>query len=180
MHIILGALGTLVTLLILINRLRENGIDIGWLNPFLWKRRRAWAKKYQGDPIFKISHPMELTALLMVAIAKAGGDITSEQKAALKQSFEKDFHLDEQQANELLLSSVHLLQDGDAVNNQLSLVMKTALPQFSEPQLESAVELINTVYAVETNPSQLQLDLKQRIQNNFSRQAKKQLKRKWA
>ena len=54
MHIILGMLGTIVTILILLNRLAEAGIDIGGLNPFLWNRRRKWKKMYQGNPVFKI------------------------------------------------------------------------------------------------------------------------------
>ena len=34
MHVILGILGVFVTILILMNRLQQGGIDIGWLNPF--------------------------------------------------------------------------------------------------------------------------------------------------
>lgn len=44
MHIILSVLGAVITILILFNRLNANGIDIDWLNPFAWKRRRDWAK----------------------------------------------------------------------------------------------------------------------------------------
>ena len=39
MHIILGALGSIVTILYMLDRL---GIDIGGLNPFYWYRRRAF------------------------------------------------------------------------------------------------------------------------------------------
>jgi len=34
MHIILGVLGAIVTILVLLNRLADAGIDVGWLNPF--------------------------------------------------------------------------------------------------------------------------------------------------
>ena len=37
MHIILGVLGAVITILILLNRLAEAGIDLGGLNPFLWR-----------------------------------------------------------------------------------------------------------------------------------------------
>lgn len=40
MHIVLAVLGSLVTILILLNRLKGLGIDFGWLNPFTWHRRR--------------------------------------------------------------------------------------------------------------------------------------------
>ena len=43
MHIIIGLLGSLVTIFYLLDRL---GVDIGGLNPFYWYRRRAFAKKF--------------------------------------------------------------------------------------------------------------------------------------
>jgi len=48
MHFILGLLGTIVTILILLNRLADAGIDLGGLNPFLWHRRRKWRKMSGG------------------------------------------------------------------------------------------------------------------------------------
>ena len=42
MHIILGALGTIVTILWLLHRLAEMGVSLGGLNPWLWQRRRKW------------------------------------------------------------------------------------------------------------------------------------------
>ncbi len=45
MHVIIGVLGSIITILILLNRLAEAGIDLGGLNPFLWKRRRQWKQK---------------------------------------------------------------------------------------------------------------------------------------
>ena len=70
MHIILGLLGTIVTILILLNRLSEAGIEIGWLNPFAWNRRRKWRNKYQGNPIFQLVDPLEVAALLCTSLAK--------------------------------------------------------------------------------------------------------------
>ena len=42
MHVILGILTALITVLYLLDRM---GIDLGGMNPFYWRRRRAWAKK---------------------------------------------------------------------------------------------------------------------------------------
>ena len=52
MHIILGVLGIIVTILILLSRLQENGIDIGWLNPFSCHRRRSYRKEHDLNPAF--------------------------------------------------------------------------------------------------------------------------------
>ncbi|MES9814139.1 MAG: hypothetical protein ABW161_15175 [Candidatus Thiodiazotropha sp.] len=84
MHIVLGALGAIITILILVNRLSDNGIDIGWLNPFAWKRRHEWSKKYHANPVFSIQSPMDVTALLMVALAKSEGDMSADQKNEIK------------------------------------------------------------------------------------------------
>ena len=79
MHIILGILGSLITVLILLNRLADAGIDLGGLNPYLWQRRRKWRNKYEGNPVFKIESPMDAAAILMVATAKADGDISLDE-----------------------------------------------------------------------------------------------------
>ena len=81
MHIILALLGTIVTILILLNRLNESGIDLGWLNPFSWARRRKFRNEHDLNPVFKLDSPMEAAAILMLASAKIDGDITREQKA---------------------------------------------------------------------------------------------------
>ena len=62
MPAILGLLGTIVTILWLLYRLAEMGIDLGGLNPFLWRRRRKWKKHYEANPIYKIDSPMEATS----------------------------------------------------------------------------------------------------------------------
>ena len=93
MHIILGALGTIVTILILLNRLADAGIDLGGLNPYLWNRRRKWRNQYEGNPVFKIESPMDATAILMVAATKADGDMTKEEKNLLLHLFETEFKL---------------------------------------------------------------------------------------
>ena len=59
MHI-LGLLTLIVSILYLLDR---TGIDIGWLNPFHWHRRRAWSKQYHGDPIYSVEDPLHIAAL---------------------------------------------------------------------------------------------------------------------
>jgi hypothetical protein len=39
MHVILGLLGAVITILILLKRLSDAGFDPASLNPFLWYRR---------------------------------------------------------------------------------------------------------------------------------------------
>ena len=59
MHILLGLLGTIVTILVLLYRLSDSGIDLGGLNPFSWRRQRAWRQKFAANPIFSLEDPVQ-------------------------------------------------------------------------------------------------------------------------
>lgn len=57
MHIILGILGSVVTILYLVSEISEKGGKLGEFNPFAWYRRRKWQKKYHADPAFSLDRP---------------------------------------------------------------------------------------------------------------------------
>lgn len=145
MHIILGLLGIVVTILILLNRLADAGIDIGGLNPFLWHRRRKWRKTYQGDPIFKLDQPMELAALLVMGLAKVDGDITSDEKHSILLTFEKEFNLSKSDASGLMSSSVYLLGKGDEFRNSLEKIVKPSIDKFTDEQLQSMLNMLRSI-----------------------------------
>lgn len=67
MHIVLGLLGSIITILFLLDRL---GIDLGGMNPFYWYRRRAFSEKYSSDPIYSIEDPVHVAALMIIGAAK--------------------------------------------------------------------------------------------------------------
>lgn len=150
MHIILGFLGFVVTIVILLKRLADAGIDLGGLNPFAWNRRRNWRNQYEGNPVFKVDSPMQATAILMLAAAKSDGDLTAESKQHILSLFESDFKLSSKDAAGLLTSSSHLLGDGLAVRNQVNAFLEPSKEKFSEEQKSSAVSLLNKV--IEAQP----------------------------
>lgn len=172
MHIILGILGAVVTILILVNRLRENGIDIGWLNPFAWKRRREWANKYHTNPVYSLRQPMEVTALLMVALAKSEGDMSANQKQEIISKFVEVFHLDENKATELLSSSVFLLKDDLALVKNVGKVLEPSMSSFTEEQAESAYRLLVHIASLESQANAFQEEIttlfKSSFQNRFA------------
>lgn len=143
MHIVLGILALAVGAVVLLNRLAEAGIDIGGLNPFLWNRRRKWRKLYEGNPIHKIEDSMDATAIMMVAAAKADGDLTSESKSQLLNLFETEFHLSKKDAAGLLISSSHLLGDGNDVRKNVKKFLQPSQDNFTADQAKSAIELIS-------------------------------------
>jgi hypothetical protein len=171
MHIVLGALGAIVTILILVNRLSDNGIDIGWLNPFTWKRRREWAKKYHSNPIYSIQSPMDVTGLLMVALAKSEGDMSSDQKNEIKSKFKEVFHLNDEQASALITSSVFMLKEEIAAVKNMAKLLAPNLEKFTEEQAKSAFELLNHISTFDGSANQFQKEVillfKREMQTRF-------------
>ncbi len=145
MHIILGFLGVVVTILVLLNRLSDAGIDIGWLNPFAWRRRRNWRKQYKGNPIFQLKQPLEVACLLCTAMAKIDGEISREDKNRLLELFQEQLGRDQKQASDLLMSSSYLLGDGEEALAKPEKIIESALDEFSEEQAKSVVSLLESI-----------------------------------
>ena len=145
MHIIIGFLTSLLTVVILVNRLSDAGFSLVSLNPFLWRRRRRWRQMYEGHPLFKINDPMEATAILVVAIAKADGDMTQDVKQLVLSLFRNEFGLSEKKATELLTASVHLLGDGVLIKQNIKKFLSVSRPGYTEAQRQSAQSLLTQV-----------------------------------
>ena len=146
MHVVLALLGSVVTILYMLDRL---GINLGGMNPFYWRRRRAWAKKYEGDPIYSVEDPMHVAALLVVGTAKLDGDLSAEQKKHTLDQFESKFSLDSQAASELLGSAVHLLGAPQLIDTQLNNLANKNKDLFSREQAESMIQMMMDVAKVD-------------------------------
>ena len=139
---ILAILGVIVTILILLKRLADAGIDLGGFNPFLWQRRRNWKAKLEGNPIYQIDSPMDAVALYMLAVVKADGDMTKEDKHTILDLFVNEFKLSQKEAASLMASSSHLLGDGEEARENVAKVFEKSLQNFSDSQMQSSRELI--------------------------------------
>ena len=164
MHIILALLGVVVTILILLKRLQDNGLDVGWLNPITWRRRRKYRQQHDLNPAFKLSSPMEVVALLMVAVAKVDGDISKEQKTGILEWFQSEFHLNEQQSVELFRASVHLISQDDDVFNAPANVFTHCHQLFDHEKSASLCHLINKVSLIDGPASSAQATLLSKIE----------------
>ena len=142
MHIVLGVLTSLVTIFYLLDRM---GINLGGLNPFYWRRRRAWARKYHGDPIYSVEDPMHVAAILIIGAAKLDGDLTAESKKAALRQFKSKFSLETGGASELLGSAAHLLGSPQILDTQLRGVIDKNQDRFSREQAESMIEMTTEV-----------------------------------
>ncbi len=135
MHIILSIVGAASAILILLRLLAESGVTIAGLNPFLWKRRRAWTKRYEGNPIYQIELPLDLTALMVVGVTRLDGTLSREEKQQILKLFESGFSMTRRPATELMVSSQYLLDDRMDFRDHLRKVMAPALPAFNREQI---------------------------------------------
>lgn len=165
MHIVLGLLGSIVTILFLLNRL---GIDIGWLHPAWWRRRRQWASKYQGDPIFSIEDPLHVAALLVIGVAKLEGDLTVELKQAVRDQFSEKFSMSEKEIADLLGSAAHLLAAPQLLGTQLRELANRNTKCFSNEQAESMLAMMDNVAAAEGEPSGEQREYASEMRSIFA------------
>jgi hypothetical protein len=177
MHVVIGVLGSIITILILLNRLAEAGIDLGGLNPYLWHRRRQWQKKLQGNPLYHIESPLDVTALLATATAKSDGDMSSEEKKALLNLFQKEFSMSKKDAAELLIAGAYLLGNGEDLRANLEKVIEPSLASFTPDQATAATDLLDEICAIDAIGIELKRDFVEKVKAVFSRHF--QPKGKW-
>lgn len=159
MHILLALLGAIVTILVLLSRLADAGIDLGGLNPFSAYRRRKWRQKFEANPLFSLKDPLEIGAVLLVWTAKCDGDMSAEQKRAILDTLEKTFGLASNQAADLLGSCVHLIGNGQILGSQLEDFLALGQEHLSDEQAVSAISLMQEVARVEGAESAQQREL---------------------
>lgn len=165
MHIIIGFLTSLVTILYLLDQL---GVNLGGFNPFHWRRRRAWLKRHAGDPIYAVEDPKEVAALFVVGIAKIDGDITAEEKKSILAEFSSRFSIDDREASQLFGSSAHLLGHPQLIGTQLNVLLERLDDLFTEEQAESLTTMMTTAIASNEKVTPDQSDLIEAIRTRFS------------
>ena len=156
MHIILGLLGALVTIFYLLDRL---GIDIGYLNPFYWRRRRAWRAKYEGDPIHAVEDPREIAALFVIGVAKLDGEISAGQKQVAQREFASTFSMSERESAQLVGASAHLLGHPQVIRSQLAGVLERKRDTFNAEQAESLLAMVTAVASADGEANEEQREV---------------------
>jgi uncharacterized tellurite resistance protein B-like protein len=155
MHILIAFITAVASLLYALERL---GVDLGWLNPWAWGRRRRWLQQVHANPAFALSSPMEALALLLTATAKIDGEISLEEKNGLLKIFEETFKQSGPETSALLRSSTFILGDGEEVYQRPGDVLAQSLDKFSPEQKESTLELLAQVAAIGDAPTTVQRD----------------------
>jgi uncharacterized tellurite resistance protein B-like protein len=178
MHIVIGIITALGGLIWAIVALQRAGIDLNAFNPFLWQRRAQWKKQYGEKPLYNLSSPMEVAALLLLGVAKCEGEISAQQKKAILGIFEQEFHLGHDEAADLLLASSHLLRNEVYLADHLEKIMAKSAANFSTDQSDSLVQLMQQVAAIEGPANEEQNKLIRGLGEYFARRGTAQ--GKWA
>lgn len=164
MHIVLGLLTAIVSILYMLDRM---GVNLGGLNPFHRRRRRAWAEKNEGDPIYSVEDPMHVAALLIVGVTKLDGDLSAKQKKVALNLFESSFSLDSRGASELFGSAAHLLGAPQIIDTQLNGVIEKNKDLFSKDQAESMIQMTVDVASAGGDITADQSEYIERVRSQF-------------
>lgn len=159
MHIVIAVITALAGLVWALNALQRGGFDFNSLNPFLAYRRWQWRRTYGGKPIYKLERPMDVAAVLLLGIAKADGEITSDQKKLLLEMFQSEFNISRDEASDLLLASSHLLRDVIYIVDHLDKVLERSAERFEPEAISSLLAMMHRIAALDgsTNSEQQKL-----------------------
>ena len=169
MHIVLSIITAMAGLIWALSSLQKSGFDINSLNPFLWHRRNSWRKKYDAKPIYKLSEPIDVAALLLLGAAKCEGEISAEQKNQLTRIFKNEFHLNNDDASDQLLASSHLLRDEIYIVDNIDRILEKSSSKFSTSQVSSLLSLMEQVSKIESPINQEQKKLINATQQYFAK-----------
>lgn len=142
MHVVIGVLTALAGLIWAIVALQKAGVSLSSFNPFLWQRRMAWKKNLSDKPLYALSDPMEVAAVLILGVAKCEGEISAEQKRVIQDIFETDFKLGRDEAADLLLASSYLIRDEIYLVDNLDKILMKSQSHFKARQVESMLSMM--------------------------------------
>jgi Tellurite resistance protein TerB len=153
MHLVIAAITALAGLIWALNALQRSGFQMSSLNPFLAYRRWQWRRTYGARPVYRLHRPIEVAAVLLLGVAKADGDITSDQKRELLGMFQSEFGMGRDEAADLLLASSHLIRDEIYLVDHLDKVLERSAAKFEADTVASLLTMMRRMAALEAAPN---------------------------
>lgn len=169
MGVIAQILGLVIAFGMAMEALRRFGIDVGWLNPFTFFRRRAWKKKYTAPPVYTLEHPVEVVALLAVATVQATGTVTAEQKSGVQRLLTEQLSLPAAEAESLWLSSSYLLRNRPLEPKELPAVMERSAEKFTQYHAQTLASILQAAAAIDAPPNDSQRQLLSAVDAYFAK-----------
>ncbi len=172
MHVIIAAITAIAGLLWALNSLQRSGFQLSSLNPFLAYRRWQWRRTYGGKPIYKLERPMDVAAVLLLGVAKADGEITSDQKKTLLEMFQSEFGISRDEAADLLLASSYLIRDEIYIVDHLDKILERSAQRFEPDAVASLLAMMRRMAALDGSINSEQLKLIEATEHYFAARAK--------
>jgi uncharacterized tellurite resistance protein B-like protein len=149
MHIVIAVITAVAGLIWALSSLQRSGFNLNALNPFLAYRRWQWSRLHGGRPIYKLDRPMDVAAVLLLGIAKADGEITSDQKKYLLDMYQREFAISRDEASDLLLASSHLIRDEIYIVDHLDKILERSASRFEPEAIASLLAMMRHVAALD-------------------------------
>ena len=92
---------------------------------------------------------MDVAAVLLLGIAKADGEITSDQKKYLLDMYQREFAISRDEASDLLLASSHLIRDEIYIVDHLDKILERSSSRFEPEAIASLLAMMRHVAALD-------------------------------
>lgn len=159
MGVVLQILGLIITFTMAMEALRRFGIDVGWLNPITFFRRRAWRKKLTTPPLYALDHPVDVVAVMALATVQTTGAISTQQKAGVQALLREQLNMNETDAAHVWLSSSHMLRNRPLELKEVPVVLGPSAQKFTDYHIQTLKAVMHKAALIEppVNAAQQQL-----------------------
>ena len=178
MGVILQILGLIITFTMAMEALRRFGIDVGWLNPLSFFRRRAWAKKITTPPLYTLEHPVDVVAVMALAMVQATGAVTVEQKAGVLALLREHLGLSEPDADNLWVASSHMLRNRALAPGEVPAVLERSADKFTDYHVQTLRSVMQGAAQIAPPTSAAQAQLLEAVDAYFAK--RRAAARPWA
>jgi uncharacterized tellurite resistance protein B-like protein len=168
MHIVIAVVTAVAGLFWALTALRNSGFQFSSLNPFLAIRRWRWSRDYGAKPLYKLERPMDAAGVLLVAIAKADGIMSAEQKRELLSLFERHFDVSASEASQLFAASIHLLRDELTVAEQVPHILERSASRFEPNQTAELLTMMRKIAVMDGSVNAEQQQLLDAVEHYFA------------
>ncbi len=169
MGVVLQILGLVITFTMAMEALRRFGIDVGWLNPLTFFRRRAWKKKVTTPPLYTLEHPVDVVAVLALATVQATGSVSAQQKAGVQALLAEHLGLAESDASALCIASGHMLRNRPLAVSELPAVLGPSADKFTDYHLQTLQTVMRAAAQIEPPQNAAQRELLEAVDSYFAK-----------
>lgn len=169
MGVILQILGLVITFTMAMEALRRFGIDVGWLNPLTFFHRRAWRKKVGTPPLYALDHPVDVVAVLALAVVQTTGTVTAEQKSGVQALLSQHLGLSDAEASGLCVASAHLLRNRALAVSELPDVLARSADRFTDYHQQTLQAILRSAALIEPPVNAAQQELMDAVDAYFAK-----------